>query len=53
MAFPQARLYEICPDGMEQKELEALEHFTITKAFLNDPARYLAFEVKCFKATCP
>lgn len=41
MAFPQARLYEISPEGMEQKALEALEHFTITKDFLNDPERYL------------
>jgi predicted ATPase len=41
MAFPQARLYEIAPDGMEQKPLESLEHFAITKAFLSDPARFL------------
>ena len=41
MAFPQARLYEITSDAMEQKPLEALEHFTLTKAFLNDPKRFL------------
>lgn len=41
MAFPKALLYEITPDGMEQKPLEGLEHYTLTKAFLDAPERFL------------
>ena len=41
MAFPQARLYEIAADGMEQKPLAELEHYAFTKAFLDAPERFL------------
>ncbi len=41
MAFPDAFLYEIEPDGMERKPLEELEHYSFTKAFLNAPERFL------------
>lgn len=41
MAFPKARLYVITADGMELKPLESLEHYTLTKAFLDAPERFL------------
>lgn len=41
MAFPGALLYEITMDGMERKPLEQMEHYALTKAFLDAPARFL------------
>lgn len=41
MAFPGAGLYEIGPDGMERKPLTELEHYTLTRAFLDAPERFL------------
>jgi predicted ATPase len=41
MAFPNALLYEITADGVEQKPLEQLEHYTLTKAFLDAPELFL------------
>ncbi len=41
MAFPQANLYEINEEGMKATALEATEHYTITKSFLNNPDLYL------------
>ena len=41
MAFPQALLYEIDKESMTRKRLEALEHYSFTKAFLDAPERFL------------
>lgn len=41
MAYPNAKLYEITPEGMEDTPLEMTEHYSVTKSFLNDPEAYL------------
>lgn len=41
MAFPDANLYEITDDSFEKRNLEEVEHFFITKNFLNNPNLFL------------
>lgn len=41
MAIPNADLYVIEDDKLKQTEYETIEHVTLTRDFLNNPARYL------------
>ncbi len=41
MAFPNAALYEITEEKFERKQLEDIDHFFITKSFLNNPEIFL------------
>ena len=41
MAIPGAKIYEVTEDEMKQVQLEETEHYSITKAFLNDPELFL------------
>ncbi len=41
MAYPGASLYEITENDMVQVPLEDVEHYSITKSFLNNPGAYL------------
>ena len=41
MSLPKAIIYEITESTMQKKSLEELEHYIITKSFLNDPELYL------------
>ncbi len=41
MAFPDANIYEITENSMEQTALDDTEHFSVTKSFLNNPNAYL------------
>lgn len=41
LAFPDATIYEITSDSMEQTALEDTEHYTVTKSFLNNPDAFL------------
>ncbi len=43
MAYPGATLYEITKNNMSQVALEDVEHYSITKSFLNNPEAYLRF----------
>lgn len=40
MAYPNALLYHLGPDGIERIAYEATEHYTITRDFLSSPERY-------------
>jgi len=42
MAYPEATIYNLTPDGIEEKELEETEHFIIMKQFMNNRERMLA-----------
>lgn len=37
MAYPDAAIYEFCESGFEKVRLEETEHYSITKAFVNNP----------------
>ena len=41
MAYPDACIYQIREDGLHQVEYEQTEHYQVTKAFLDNPARQL------------
>lgn len=41
MAIPDARIYEVSENSMQEVELEATEHYTITRSFLNNPEMFL------------
>ncbi|WP_179021342.1 AAA family ATPase [Winogradskyella forsetii] len=41
LAYPDATIYEITPNGMEKTALEDTEHYTVTKSFLNNPEAFL------------
>jgi len=41
MAMPEATIYEITEEGMKKTALEATDHYTITKNFLNNPEAFL------------
>ncbi len=43
MAYPNATLYEVTEKSMEQVALEDVEHYSVTKSFLNNPQAYLRF----------
>ncbi len=41
MAYPEAWLYQITPDGLARIEYRQTEHFIVAKRFLNDPEAQL------------
>jgi predicted ATPase len=41
MAYPGARIYALEPEGIAPVALEDTEHFTLTRAFLEAPERFL------------
>lgn len=41
MAYPEATIYEITENEMQQTALEDTEHYSITKNFLNNPKSFL------------
>jgi predicted ATPase len=41
MAYPDAWLYQITPEGMARIEYQQTEHYIVAKKFLNDPERQL------------
>lgn len=41
MAYPDATIYQVSEDGLEQVQYEDTEHYTITKSFLLNPERSL------------
>jgi len=41
MAYPNAQIYQITEDGMEETTLEETEHYFLTKSFLDNPEAYL------------
>ncbi len=43
MSYPQANIYEVSDSGMSKSSLEDLEHYSITKNFLNNPDSFLRF----------
>jgi predicted ATPase len=40
MAYPDALLYRLGPDGIAAIRYEDTEHYQVTRTFLADPARY-------------
>lgn len=42
MAYPNACIYQITNNGLEQVEYESTEHYLTTKAFLDNPKRQIA-----------
>ena len=44
MAMPGALIYEITETGMNATPLEQVEHYIVTKTFLNNPAAYFREE---------
>jgi len=41
LAYPHATIYALGPDGITHVEYENTEHYSLTRAFLMDPKRYL------------
>lgn len=41
MAYPDAWLYQIAPDGLARIEYRQTEHYIVAKRFLNDPKTQL------------
>ena len=41
MAYPDAQIYELTPDGLQPKKLEETDHFLITREFLTNPDKML------------
>jgi len=41
MGIPNARIYQVTEDNMEQVEYKETDHYRITKTFLNNPDYYL------------
>ncbi len=41
MGIPNARIYQLTEDNMEQVEYKETDHYRITKTFLNNPDYYL------------
>ncbi len=41
MGIPDALLYQIREDGMEQVTYKETDHYRITRRFLDDPESYL------------
>lgn len=42
MAYPDACIYQISADGLDQIAYELTEHYTVSKSFLSNPKRYLS-----------
>ena len=40
MAMPDALIYEVTKNGMQVTPLQEVEHYIITKTFLNNPKAY-------------
>lgn len=40
--YPGATLYQFDEDGISETTVEQTDHFQVTRAFLGNPARYLA-----------
>ncbi len=43
MNYPNATIYEVTENGMQNTPLEQTEHFSITKTFLNNPNAFLRY----------
>ena len=43
MSYPEANIYEVDDEGMSKSSLADLEHYSITKNFLNNPDSFLRF----------
>ena len=43
MAYPGARLYQLSDRGVERVDYRETEHYCLTRRFLNDPERMLAY----------
>lgn len=43
MAYPNAQIYVLSEQGIEETPYEQTEHYLLTKRFLNDPARMLRY----------
>jgi predicted ATPase len=41
MAYPEARIYMLDQEGIQDVRYEDTEHYAITKAFLQNPGRML------------
>jgi predicted ATPase len=41
MGIPNARLYQVTDDSMEQVDYKETDHYRITKTFLDNPEYYL------------
>ena len=41
LAYPNAAIYEITSESMEQTILENTDHYSVTKSFLNNPNAFL------------
>jgi predicted ATPase len=41
MAFPEATIYECTDDGLERVAYDDIDHVRLTRAFLDDPQRFL------------
>lgn len=42
MAYPDACIYQICDSGLQRVKYEQTDHYSVTRAFLNDPQRQLS-----------
>jgi predicted ATPase len=43
MAYPEANIYALGPDGIERTTYRETEHYKLTRSFLEDPERYLHY----------
>ena len=43
MAFPQAQVYQITPEGIQSVSYRETEHFQLTRQFLDNPDRFLHY----------
>ena len=41
MAYPDARIYQLGPDGIAAIAYQDTEHYQVTRDFLNSPERFL------------
>ena len=41
LGYPNARIYELAPTGLEERTYEETEQYALTKAFLDDRHRFL------------
>lgn len=43
LAYPGAQILQFSKDGIDEVEYHQTEHYTVTKAFLNNPEKYLRY----------
>jgi predicted ATPase len=43
MAYPEATLYALGPEGIAPVEYRETEHYRLMRSFLEDPERYLHY----------